>query len=571
MQLDDTLWYKDAVFYEVYIRAFRDSNEDGCGDLRGLIEKLDYLQGLGITCLWLLPIYPSPLKDDGYDISNYYDIHPDYGNLDDFQLLLGEAHRRGMRIIIDLVLNHTSDQHPWFRAARANPNSIYRHYYVWSDTDTKYAGARVIFLDSEDSNWTWDEQAGQYYWHRFFACQPDLNYDNPRVQQEILSIMSFWLDLGVDGFRADAVPYLFEREDTNCENLPETHSFLKKIRYYMDQFYPGRVLLAEANQWPEDVGPYFGNHSKEFHMGFHFPIMPRIFISLRKGNRLPLEWVTQRTPEIPPDCQWCVFLRNHDELTLEMVTDEEREWMWQEYAPQERMRLNLGIRRRLAPLLDNDRRKIGVAYSLLFTLPGSPVIYYGDEIGMGDNIWLEDRNGVRTPMQWGDEANAGFSDPAAQILYAPVISDDVYGPTTVNVEIQKEDPGSLLNQICQMIMIRKQHRALGWGNFSWVDMGTDAIAAYSRRQNEESLFILNNLSDRVEDVSVPRSLHGLYENVLTGDQLLLGDHLQIEPYQFVWLRKQDRSGSAAIQFEAMVDHSAQKIWQDDDLMTPIAE
>lgn len=562
MQSDDTLWYKEAVFYEVYVRAFRDSNGDGHGDLQGLIEKLDYLQDLGITCLWLLPIYPSPLKAEGYDISNHYDIHPDYGNLDDFQELVDEIHNRGMRIITDLVLNHTSDQHPWFRAARANPDSIYHDYYVWSDTNTKYADARVIFVDTETSNWAWDEQAGQYYWHRFYTCQPDLNYDNPRVQQEILSILSFWLDLGVDGFRADAVPYLFEREGTNCENLPETHNFLKRVRYYMDQAYPGRILLAEANQPPADMLPYFGNHSKEFHMGFHFPIMPRIFMALRKGNREALEWILEHTPEIPANCQWCVFLRNHDELTLEMITDEEREWMLREYAPLQRMKLNLGIRRRLAPLLDDDPFKIGIAYSLLFTLPGSPIIYYGDEIGMGDNIWLEDRNGVRTPMQWSDEISAGFSEATSEMLYTPVVNEPVYNPATVNVARQKDDPYSLLNLIRQMIHTRKQHPAFGSGNFRWIDVGTMLVAAYARHHSEENFFILNNLSDQKQDLVIPRSVQGPYENILTGDSLRLGEHLLIEPYKFVWLRKQDRPEAVAIPLEAVAEQPATEVWHE---------
>ena len=484
--MDSPLWYKDAIFYEVYVRAFKDSNGDGHGDLRGLIEKLDYIQDLGVTCLWLLPVYPSPLKDDGYDISNYYEIHPNYGTLADFQYLLDETHKRGMRLIMDLVLNHTSDQHPWFRAARSNPKSVFHDYYVWSDTDEKFAGARIIFLDTEKSNWTWDEQAGAFYWHRFFASQPDLNYDNPRVQQEMLNILCFWLDLGVDGFRADAVPYLFEREGTNCENLPETHRFLKKIRRYINKHYPGRILLAEANQWPEDVRPYFGNGRNEFHMGFHFPIMPRIFMSLRKGDSSSLEWITQRTPDIPKDCQWCIFLRNHDELTLEMVTPEEREWMWREYAPDARMRLNLGIRRRLAPLLDNDRRKIELTYSLLFTLPGSPVIYYGDEIGMGDNIELEDRNGVRTPMQWNSARNAGFSDVSKELLYAPIIEDSEYSPEQVNVADQLENQSSLYNTIRLMADARKRHPALGRGGFRWIDVGTKNVAAYLRQFGGQS-------------------------------------------------------------------------------------
>ena len=538
MQTTDKFWYKDAIFYEVYVRAFHDSNGDGHGDLPGLTGKLDYLQDLGVTCLWLLPIYPSPLKDDGYDIADYYNIHPHYGTLDDFQALLDAAHHRGMRVITDLVLNHTSDQHPWFRAARANPHSVYRDYYVWSDSDKKYADARVIFLDSLSSNWTWDKQTKQYYWHRFYPSQPDLNYDNPHVQQEMFNVLSFWLDLGVDGFRTDAVPYLFERDGTNCENLPETHGFLKKLRRYMDKHYPGRILLAEANQWPEDVRPYFGDRAKEVHMNFHFPIMPRIFMSLRKGERSSLEWILRRTPSIPQSCQWCIFLRNHDELTLEMVTDEERQWMWKEYAPQERMRLNLGIRRRLAPLLDNDQRKIELANSLLFTLPGSPIIYYGDEIGMGDNIWLDDRNGVRTPMQWSGEVNAGFSSAAPP--YAPLISDETYGFASVNVAAQAKDPASLLTRIQRMIAIRKQHRAFGWGSFRWVGVGTDAIASFLRYFGDETLFILHNLSDQPQNASIGQPLRGLYENILTGENFNLTSQFQLSPYEFLWLQKQDK-------------------------------
>jgi len=537
METNNTLWYKDAVFYEVYIRAFRDSNADGNGDLRGLAEKLDYIQDLGVTCLWLLPMYPSPLKDDGYDISDYYNIHPDYGSLDDFRFLLDEVHRRGMRIITDLVLNHTSDQHPWFQAARADPNSVYRDYYVWSDTDQKYADTRIIFLDTEPSNWTWDEQAKQYYWHRFFASQPDLNYDNPRVQEEMLKVLSFWLDLGVDGFRADAVPYLFEREGTNCENLPETHQFMQKVRHYMDEHYPGRILLAAANQWPEDVRPYFGGRAKEFHMGFHFPIMPRIFMSLKKGERSSLEWILERTPKIPADCQWCIFLRNHDELTLEMVTEEERNWMWDEYAPLEQMRLNLGIRRRLSSLLDNERNKIELAHSILFTLPGSPIIYYGDEIGMGDDISLDDRNGVRTPMQWDDDVNAGFSGLGMQALYAPVINNSIYGFRAVNVAQQAADPASLLNRIRHMIRVRKQYRVFGWGDFRWVKIGTNAVAAYLRRWEDETLLILNNLSEQTQKLSIPKALQGHYEDLLNEEEVILGRDLQVESCGFAWLRK----------------------------------
>ncbi len=532
------MWYKDAIFYEVYVRAFKDSNNDGHGDLPGLIEKLDYLQDLGVTCLWLLPIYPSPLKDDGYDIANYYDIHPSYGTLDDFKTLVDEAHKRGLRIIMDLVLNHTSDEHPWFRAARANPKSIFRNYYVWSDSSLDFQDARIIFVDTEESNWAWDDTSRQYYWHRFYSSQPDLNYDNPEVQQEMLKVMSFWLDLGVDGFRADAVPYLFEREGTNCENLPETHAFLKKVRQFINENYSGRILLAEANQWPEDVIPYFGSGEDEFHMGFHFPVMPRIFMAIRKQDRTQIEWIMGRTPPLSENNQWCIFLRNHDELTLEMVTEEEREWMWQEYAPDPRMRLNLGIRRRLAPLLDNDRQKIALANSLLFTLPGSPIIYYGDEIGMGDNIWLPDRNGVRTPMQWIDDFNAGFSQAPVQAIYAPVIDDETYSPARVNVASQQADPDSIFNTIRRMIEVRKQHKAFGWGDFNWIEAETKAVAAYTRSCETESLLIIQNLSDKDQAVPLPDSPEG-YTDLLTGQAVPSGN-LTLHPYQYRWLRANDK-------------------------------
>jgi maltose alpha-D-glucosyltransferase/alpha-amylase len=424
--MDSTpLWYKDAVFYELYVRAFRDSDGDGHGDLRGVIEKLDYLQDLGVNCIWLMPIFPSPLKDDGYDVADYRGIHPDFGNVEDFRELIAEAHKRSIRVITDLVMNHTSDQHPWFQEARKSKDSPYRDYYVWSDSDEKYAGARIIFLDTEKSNWAWDEESKQYYWHRFYSEQPDLNYDNPKVQEEMLDAMKFWLDMGIDGFRVDAIPYLFEREGTNCENLPETHAFLKKARKFFDENSNDAVLLSEANQWPEDVREYFGD-GDEMHMAFHFPVMPRIFIGLKRETTTAIREILARTPEIPEAAQWCTFLRNHDELTLEMVTEAERQWMWKEYAPDPRMRLNLGIRRRLAPLLGNNFAKIVLANSLLFTLPGSPIVYYGDEIGMGDDIWLKDRDGVRTPMQWDRTKNAGFS--SADKLYAPVVKEDPFGP-----------------------------------------------------------------------------------------------------------------------------------------------
>ena len=527
---NETTWYKDAVFYEVYVRAFYDRNGDGHGDLRGLTEKLDYLKDLGVDCLWLLPIYSSPLKDDGYDIANYYDIHHTYGNIQDFIHLIDAAHERGLRVIADLVLNHTSDEHHWFRAALANPKSVFRDYYVWSDTDQKYKDARIIFTDTEESNWALDESSGQYYWHRFYSSQPDLNYENPAVQDEMLKVMSFWLDLGVDGFRADAVPYLFESEGTNCENLPQTHDTLKKIRHYINEHYPGRVLLAEANQWPEDIMPYFGNGDDEFHMGFNFPIMPRIYMSLKQGDRTQLEWIMNRTPSLRETNQWGIFLRNHDELTLEMVTEDERQWMWEEYAPDPRMRLNLGIRRRLAPLLDNDRNKIELAYSLLLTMPGSPILYYGDEIGMGDNIWLPDRNGVRTPMQWNEEPNAGFSEAPVQSLYSSVIDDEMYGPAKVNVESQLKDKSSLLNVIRQMIAIRKKHRCFGRGEFAWMDMGTSAIAAYTRKYHGDTILVIHNLSDKLLETTLPQS----YEDMFTGDTVSQGK-LLLQPLQYRWL------------------------------------
>jgi maltose alpha-D-glucosyltransferase/alpha-amylase len=513
--------------------------------LRGLAEKLDYLQWLGVDCLWLQPYYPSPLKDDGYDVAGYYDILPEYGTPDDLRVLLDAAHARGMRVIADLVMNHTSDQHPWFQAARADRNSPYRHYYVWSDSDQKYAGARIIFLDTEKSNWTWDESAGQYFWHRFYASQPDLNFDNPAVQQEMLKVMEFWLALGLDGFRADAVPYLFEREGTNCENLPETHAYLKRLRYAIEQHYPGRILLCEANQWPEDVRPYFGE-GDEFHLGFHFPLMPRIFMALRRGDRQPLVWVMQRTPPIPDNCQWCIFLRNHDELTLEMVTEQERQWMWQEYAPVARMRLNLGIRRRLAPLLDGDPRRIALANSLLFTMPGSPIIYYGDEIGMGDNIELFDRNGVRTPMQWNDGQNAGFSSAAPEQLYAPLIADQRFGPAQVNVAAQEARPDSLLHTIRRMVAVRKAHLAFGRGTFAWAETGTDAVAAYWREYQAERLLVIHNLSDTDQRVSIslPEGRPGRLVDLFTGAEWFSTTQgmlpVELAASQYFWLRLAER-------------------------------
>jgi len=535
---EQTLWYKNAVFYEVNVRAFYDSNADGHGDIPGLILKLDYLKDLGVDCLWLLPIYGSPLRDDGYDISDYYQIQPSFGTLEDFKRLVSEVHNRGMRIIMDLVLNHTSDMHPWFQSARSDRSSPYRDYYVWSDTDEKYNQTRIIFIDTEKSNWTWDEKAGQYFWHRFYSTQPDLNYDNPAVQQEMLNVMRYWLDFGVDGFRADAVPYLFEREGTNCENLPETHQFLKHIRQVIDSEYPGRILLCEANQWPEDVRPYFGD-GDEFQLGFHFPAMPRIFKSLRCGDGSSLIDIINRTPAIPENCQWCTFLRNHDELTLEMVTEDERQWMWQEFAPEPRMRLNLGIRRRLAPLLDNNPKLIILAYSLLFTLPGSPIIYYGDEIGMGDNIWLPDRNGCRTPMQWSNDLNAGFSEASENMLFNPVVHEQPFDPAHVNVETQSSNPESLLSQIKRLISIRKSHPVISNGTFEWLSSGENNCVLELRRSNEtEELIAIHNLTPI--DKKARLAFEGCqYVDLLTGnefDSSLGGNfHINLSPYQTCWL------------------------------------
>ena len=542
MSQKQPLWYKNAVFYQINVRAFFDSNQDGHGNLGGVTQKLDYLENLGVTCLWIMPFYPSPLRDDGYDISDFYNIQEQYGNLDEFRTLIDAAHKRGIRIIMDMVMNHTSDQHDWFQQARADRNSPYRDFYVWSDTKEKYQEARIIFLDTEESNWSWDDQAGQFYWHRFYATQPDLNYDNPRVRETMLDVMRFWLKIGIDGFRADAVPYLFEREGTNCENLPETHAYLKEIRALLDQEYPDCILLAEANQWPQEVCEYFGN-GDEFHMGFHFPVMPRIYMALKNADRTSIQWILDQTPAIPENCQWCTFLRNHDELTLEMVTEEERQWMWQEYAPDPRMRLNLGIRRRLAPLLENDQRKIRLANALLFSLPGAPIIYYGDEIGMGDNIWLFDRNGVRTPMQWDAGVNAGFSQAAPDKLYAPIIQHAPYGPDQVNVASQESDPNSLLNFIRLLVKLRKQHHAFGFGNLEWCTLTNLSVLAFKRTYQNETIVVLNNLSDADQTVhlqGIGSEWHPGGFN-FTGTKAAFKDgeiQLTLSPYQFLWLRYQ---------------------------------
>ncbi len=536
--MKQNLWYKNAIFYQVYVRAFFDSNADGHGDIQGLTSKLDYFQELGVDCLWVMPTYPSPLKDDGYDIADYYGIHPDYGTLGDFKDFLDGAHRRGIKVITDLVLNHTSDQHPWFQAARADRNSPYRDYYVWSDDPNKYNDARIIFVDIEKSNWTWDEAAGQYFWHRFYSSQPDLNYDNPAVRAEMLKVIQFWLDMGVDGFRVDAVPYLFEREGTTCENLPETHAYIKEIRRFIDTNYEGRILLSEANQWPVTVRTYMGD-GDEFHLAFHFPIMPRIFMALQRRERSALEWALENTPPIPGNCQWCTFLRNHDELTLEMVTPEERSWMWDEYAPYQRMRLNLGIRRRLAPLLGNDPRRILLANSLLFTLPGSPVIYYGDEFGMGDNIWLPDRTGVRTPMQWDNSLNAGFSSAQPEKLYAPIVNDELFSQNKINVEQARKNPQSLWHTICKMVAVRKQYKVFGWGDFQWVDCPNQAVAAYARAFEGRQILVVNNLSNRQQDAHLASAAPLV--DLLSGAAFTPQDgvlNLALEPYGCRWLMKQ---------------------------------
>jgi maltose alpha-D-glucosyltransferase/alpha-amylase len=492
----DPLWYKDAIIYEVHVRAFLDANADGIGDFRGLAQKLDYLQDLGVTAIWLLPFYPSPLKDDGYDIADYCAINPIYGTLSDFRALLAEAHARKLRVITELVVNHTSDQHPWFqRSRRAPPGSAWRNFYVWSDSADKYRQARIIFRDFEPSNWTWDPVAGAYYWHRFYSHQPDLNYENPQVHKQIKRVLDFWLDLGVDGVRLDAIPYLYEREGTSCENLPETHAYLKELRRHVDEKYGDRMLLAEANQWPEDAVSYFGaGKGDESHMAFHFPLMPRIFMALRMEDRVPVVDILEQTPPIPETSQWALFLRNHDELTLEMVTDEERDYMYRVYANDAKARINLGIRRRLAPLLGNDRKRIELLYLLLFSLPGTPVLYYGDEIGMGDNIFLGDRNGVRTPMQWSSDKNAGFSRASPQALYLPIILDPEYHYEAINVEAQRANPSSLFWWMKRTLTLRKRHPAFGRGSLRFLHPENRKILAFVRQWRDEVILVVANLS-----------------------------------------------------------------------------
>jgi maltose alpha-D-glucosyltransferase / alpha-amylase len=537
----DGLWYKDAIIYQVHVRTFHDSNGDGIGDFRGLAEKLDYLQELGITALWLMPFFPSPLRDDGYDIADYRSVHPSYGTLDDFKSFLAAAHERGIRVIVEMVLNHTSDQHPWFQESRSARDNPRRDWYVWSDTDTRYRGVRIIFLDTETSNWARDPVSKSYYWHRFFSHQPDLNYDNPAVREEMWSIMQFWLEMGVDGFRLDAVPYLIEREGTSCENLPETHVILKEFRSRVDKHFPGRMLLAEANQWPADLRPYFGE-GDEFHMAFHFPVMPRMFMSVQLEDRKPIMDILQQTPAIPDPCQWCLFLRNHDELTLEMVTDVERDYMYDTYAGDKAMRLNLGIRRRLAPLLDNDRRRMELMNGMLMSLPGTPIIYYGDEIGMGDNIHLGDRNGVRTPMQWDGGWNAGFSSADPENLYSPLILNPVYGYPAVNVYSQKRSGHSLLAWMKRIISARKSTQVFGRGSIEFLHPANHRVLAYVRKLKAETVLVVNNLSSSAQAVELDlRSYKGNILVEMSGRNIFprIGDLpylLTMGPYQFFWFR-----------------------------------
>ena len=502
---DDALWFKDAIVYQLHVKAFNDSNGDGIGDFAGLTERLDYLRDLGVTTLWLLPFYPSPGRDDGYDISDYGDINADFGSMKDFRRFMQEAKRRDLRVVTELVVNHTSDQHDWFKRAKRSPKgSSARDWYVWSDTDQKYLGTRVIFTDTEKSNWTWDHEASAYYWHRFFSHQPDLNFDNPRVVRAVLKVMKRWLDTGVDGFRLDAVPYLCEREGTNNENLPETHAVLRRLRAELDAYAPNKVLLAEANQWPEDVQQYFGN-GDECHMAYHFPLMPRIYMAIAQEDRFPITNIMRQTPEIPPNCQWAMFLRNHDELTLEMVTDAERDYLWSTYASDPRARINLGIRRRLAPLMDNDRRKIELMNSILMSMPGTPIIYYGDEIGMGDNIYLGDRNSVRTPMQWTPDRNGGFSrcDPAQ--LYLPCIMDPVYGYSAVNVEAQTRSLSSLLSWMKRLIGVRKSSKVFGRGTLTFIRPTNRAVLTYVRQIDNEAILCVANLSRSAQAVELDLS------------------------------------------------------------------
>jgi maltose alpha-D-glucosyltransferase/alpha-amylase len=547
---EQPLWYKDAIFYEVRVRSFYDASGDGIGDFAGLTQKLDYLHDLGITALWLLPFYPSPLRDDGYDISDYMDVHPDCGTIHEFKTFLREAHRRDLRVITELVINHTSDQHPWFqRARRAPKDDPARDFFVWSDSAERYADARVIFSDFEPSNWTWDPRAKAYYWHRFYSHQPDLNFDNPEVRKEVMRVLDFWFEMGVDGLRLDAVPYLYEREGTNCENLPETHGFLRELRAHVEREFRDRMLLAEANQWPEDAVAYFGE-GHECHMAFHFPLMPRIFMAVRMEDRFPIADIWAQTPPIEQSCQWALFLRNHDELTLEMVTDEERDYMYRAYAQESRMRVNLGIRRRLAPLLGNNRRAIELVHGLLFALPGTPVLYYGDEIGMGDNVYLGDRDGVRTPMQWSGDRNSGFSTADSQRLILPVIIDHEYHYQTVNVEAQERNRHSLLWWIRRLIAMRKQFKAFGRGTIEFLSPDNPRVLAFIRSHGNEQILVVANLSRFVQYVeldlsrfkdSVPIELFGRTQFPRIGDLPYL---LTLGPHMFDWFSIEQREDTA---------------------------
>jgi maltose alpha-D-glucosyltransferase/alpha-amylase len=538
----DPLWYKDAIIYQTHIKSFRDSNEDGYGDFKGLIEKLDYIQALGVTAIWLLPFYPSPLRDDGYDIAAYEAINPAYGTIDDFKAFMDEAHARDIRVITELVINHTSDQHPWFqRARKAEKGSPERDFYVWTDDPKLYRDARIIFTDTERSNWTWDPEAEQFFWHRFFSHQPDLNFDNPKVLEAVIGVMRFWLRMGVDGLRLDAIPYLIERDGTNCENLPETHVVLKQLRAALDEEFPGRIFLAEANQWPPDVRPYFGD-GDECHMAFHFPLMPRMFMALRKEDRTPIVEIMSQTPAIPADCQWAIFLRNHDELTLEMVTDEERDYMYREYAHDSRMRINVGIRRRLAPLMDNGRRQIELMNALLMSMPGTPIVYYGDELGMGDNVYLGDRNGVRTPMQWSDDKNGGFSEADSAALYSPLIVDPPYGYHGINVEAQERTKTSLLRWMRRLIGVRKKYRAFGRGTFEVLHPTNRAVLVFIRRYEEEIILCVSNLSRYAQAVELDlRAFSGCLPCELWSDRAFpaIGELpylLTLGPHGVFWFR-----------------------------------
>ena len=552
MNVDDPQWYRRAIFYEVLVRGFNDSSGDGTGDLRGVTEKLDYLEWLGIDCLWLLPFYESPLADGGYDISDFFSVHPDYGTVGDAAELIDEAHRRGMRVIADMVMNHTSDQHPWFQESRQSRTNPRADWYVWNDDNDRWAEARVIFVDTEPSNWSWDTQREQYYWHRFFHHQPDLNFRNPDVADAMIDVVRYWLGLGLDGFRLDAVPYLFEADGTNGENLPETHDYLKRVREVVDREFPGRVLLAEANQWPADVVDYFGD-ADECHMCFNFPLMPRMFMAARQEKAKPIKEILSQTPAIPDGAQWGIFLRNHDELTLEMVSDEERDYMYAEYAKDPRMKRNVGISRRLAPLIDNDRRLAELFHGLLFSLPGSPVMYYGDEIAMGDNIYLGDRDGVRTPMQWTPDRNGGFSSADFAQLYLPPLMDPVYGFAATNVEQQLRNPGSFLHWVQRMVHARKQHPVFGTGSFEVIEVANPTVFAFLRRETGEDdiehiVLCVNNLSKVAQPVELslpalagkrPVELFGRVSFPPIGD---LPYFVTLPPYGFYWFSLVDELG-----------------------------